>query len=227
MFVEWQAPLASGATATEMALQFENGRERRVLIVPPLFDEHNKFRRQAVEIMRKLDRVGIDSVLPDLPGCNESSIDLSRQTLANWRAGLAQAEAHFSATHALAIRSGSVLLPTGLPAFVYAPQKGSQLLRSMIRARTVAAREVGRDEKAQDLLDAGREEGVELAGWHLGAQMVRELERAEYEPGPSDRVIEQSQVGGSPLWLRAEPGEDLDQAVALVEVLVSSIDAAE
>lgn len=205
------------ALASEGAI--DGGRDRRLLVLAPLFEEHNKLRRQLVEVMRHLDRAGIDSVLPDLPGCNESLVPLEERSLADWREAARSAVHRFGATHVLAIRGGALLWPTGLPGFAYAPLKGSQILRAMLRARTIAAREAGREEKTESLLELGRMEGLELAGWRLSAAMIRDLAEAEPPAAPERRIIEQAELGGPPLWLRAEPSEDAGQAEALAAIL--------
>lgn len=221
MFVEWPAPLPNGGVSGEMALTFNRARERRLLVVPPLFEEHNKLRRQLVAIMRKLDCAGFDAVLPDLPGLNESGEPLERQTLSSWRHAIDVAATHFGATHVFAIRSAALLLPERLPAAIHAPHKGAQLLRAMVRARTIAAREAGREERAADLLQTGREAGLDLSGWSLGPQMIRDLEEADFRSLETDRMIDPGEIGGAPLWLRAEPGEDASQAAALAEIVVT------
>jgi hypothetical protein len=53
----------------------------RLLIVPALFDEGNRMRRLTVEVMRRLAASGIASVLPDLPGLQESTFLWSGPTL--------------------------------------------------------------------------------------------------------------------------------------------------
>ena len=225
MYSEWHAPKSSGGTSSEACLSFDHGREHRLLILPPLFDEHNKFRRQAVEIMRRLDTQGIDTFLPDLPGCNESLSPLRDQSLASWRTAAEAAAAHFSATQVLAIRGGALLAPATLFCWSYAPSKGRQILRAMIRARTIAAREAGREEKADALLAEGRAQGLELAGWTLGAEMIAQLEQAEPATGKNTRLIEQVELGGSPLWLRAEPDDDPAQADALAALVADGMTA--
>ena len=65
-------------------------------------------RRFTVEVMRRLDAAGIDSFLPDLPGCNESEQPLVLQRLEDWQSAAAQAARHFAATHILAIRAASL-----------------------------------------------------------------------------------------------------------------------
>ena len=225
MYASWNAPDGAGEHSLEMALTFDMGRTARLLILAPLFDEHNKLRRQIVEVMRRLDRAGIDSVLPDLPGCNESPAPLENQSLTSWQAAAAEAADRFQATHILAIRGGTLMVPPALPGFLYAPSKGRQILRALLRARTIAAREAGREEKVETLLETGRSEGLELAGWHLSPAMISELEQAEIPADPRLQTIDQAALGGSPLWLRAEPSEDSDQADALAAMLAKELAA--
>ncbi|MGN3973112.1 hypothetical protein [Tsuneonella sp. SYSU-LHT278] len=222
--VEWPCPVAGGGTREEMALVFDGRRQARVLVLPAWFDEANKLRRTTVEVMRRLDLSGIDSMLPDLPGCNESLAKLSEQTLDTWREASAAAATRFSATHVLSIRAGALLVPEALPGWQYAPAGGRQVLRSMIRARTIAAREAGRDERTEDLMALGRSEGIELAGWPIGAAMFRDLEAAE--PASDLIEIEQAALGGAALWLRAEPDDDPEQADALAAMIAIGIGGA-
>jgi hypothetical protein len=218
----WPCPLPGG-TAHEYALTFDGGRQRRLLIVPALFDEANRMRRLTVEVMRRLDRAGIDCFLPDLPGCNESLQPLDRQTPESWRAAMEDAATHFAATHVLAIRGGALVAPTGLPAWHYAPVKGASILRQQIRARIVTAREAGTGETQDDLLEKARTEGIELSGHRLCAEFVRQLQALTPVPGAQD--IAQALIGGGGLWLRAEPDEDRAQADALAAVLAIGITA--
>jgi hypothetical protein len=95
----------------EFTLALEHRREYRLLIVPALFDEANRLRRFAVEVMRRLDAAGIDAFLIDLPGCNESLAPLRDQSIELWRAAAASAAQHFGATHVLGMRGGALLLP--------------------------------------------------------------------------------------------------------------------
>ena len=223
MYASWNAPLGDRGHSQELVLSFEKGRLSRLLVLPPLFDEHNKLRRQIVEVLRRLDGAGIDSVLPDLPGCNESPAPLENQSLTDWRAAIREAANHFEATHILAIRGGALLAPDHLPGFLYAPSKGRQILRALLRARTIASREAGREEKVESLLETGREQGLELAGWHLSAEMIAQLEQADAPADPRLRIIDQATLGGPPLWLRAEPSEDPDQADALAAIIAMEL----
>ena len=85
-------------------------------VLPALFDEANKLRRLTVEVLHRLDLSGIDCVLPDLPGCNDSLAPLEQQTFEHWRECAVSAMAHFRPTHVLAIRGGALLDTGNLPA---------------------------------------------------------------------------------------------------------------
>jgi exosortase A-associated hydrolase 1 len=209
----WPAP-----DGEEYALVFDRGRERRVLILPALFDEANKLRHFTGEVMRRLDEAGIDAFLPDLPGCNESRAPLEAQTLTGWRRAAELAARHFGATHALTVRGGCLCAPE-LSTWRYAPATGASILRAMLRARVIASKEAGIEETRDGLLEAGRKSGLELAGYRLGAAMIGELETAEPSGGAALANIAQSDLGGAGLWLRAEPDHDPAQAEALARIV--------
>lgn len=224
MIFTWNIPAPDGGPPTEeMLLAFDRGRAVRVLVLPAWFDEANKLRRFTVEVMRRLDAAGLDCFLPDLPGCNESLTPLSEQTLEGWRDAAAVAAATLKTTHILAIRAGALIAPAGLPGWHYASQAGPKLLRGMIRARTIAAREAGISETSERLMALGRSEGLMLGGWQIGAAMLLELEIAEPALVPGQQEIEQPQLGGPGLWLRAEPSEDAGQADALAAIISGSL----
>jgi len=227
MIFTWNIPASdSGVAAEESLLAFERGRPARVLVLPAWFDEANKLRRFTVEVMRRLDSAGIDSLLPDLPGCNESLAPLSVQTLGGWRTAAAAAAEALGATHVLAIRAGALLAPASLPGWHYAAQSGPKLLRGMLRARTIAAREAGISETSEELLAKGRNDGLMLGGWHLGAAMIDALEDAEPTLAPGQQAIAPGLLGGASLWLRAEPDEDAAQADRLAALVAVSLMAA-
>lgn len=217
----YSCPLPDGSRADEYALAFNCGAAQRLLIVPALFDEGHRLRRLCVDVMRRLNGSGIDSVLPDLPGANESTADLSRIGLTDWAAAASAAASHFGATHVLALRGGGLIVPPGLPGWRYGPVKGSSLLRTLIRARVLSSREAGREENGEGLLIEAQEHGIELAGYRLGAGMVQQLQTAR--PDTPLPEIEQELLGGSPLWLRAEPDADATQADALAAYLIMAM----
>lgn len=174
----YPCPLPGGAPGHELALTFDRDRRHRLLITPALLDEANRLRRLTVETMRRLDGAGIDCFLPDLPGCNESERDLAVLEAEDWRMALEAAGRHFRASHVLAIRGGGLLLPPALPGWHYAPVKGASLIKTLLRARIVAAREMGVDESAAALMARGQQDGLELAGYSLSAEMLRQIDQA-------------------------------------------------
>ncbi|WP_395333745.1 hypothetical protein WBP06_08405 [Novosphingobium sp. BL-8H] len=219
----WPCPLPHDGASDEYALAFDRGRALRVLVVPALFDEANRLRRFCAEVMRRLDRGGIDAFLPDFPGTNESLRDLRDQDAETWHAAMNAAAAHFGATHVLALRGGCLFTPAGLPSWHYAPVKGANILRSMLRARILASREAGREESREVLTEMAHRDGITLAGYPLGPALFRDLETLALDPAVP--VIAQEQVGGSGLWLRAEPDEDAAQADALAALLIEAMRA--
>ena len=220
MIARWPCPLPGGGSGEEYALAFDSGRARRLLIIPALFDEANRLRRFAVEAMRRLDAAGVDCFLPDLPGTNESPQPLPAQSLDSWRAAVALAAAHFGAGEVLVLRGGALVAPA-LPGWALAPVGGAAVLRQMLRMRIISAREAGSEETSAALMDLGRREGIVLAGHELGPAMVAQLETAGAAPGLTG--IAQSDLGGSALWLRAEPDEDAGQSQALAGIVAGGL----
>jgi hypothetical protein len=216
MIAAWPGPAGE-----EYAVAFDRGRARRVLVLPAWFDESNKLRHFTVEVMRRLDGAGVDSFLPDLPGCNESRAPLEEQTLASWRSEAGEAASFFAATHVLTIRAAAALAPD-LPGWRYAPVAPASQLRSLLRARVISSREASCEEDRDTLLAEGRERGLELAGYRLGPAMIAGLADAELPPG-AQRDMAQGDIGGPGLWLRAEPDHDPKQADALAAILAMEL----
>ena len=221
----YPCPLPGGAAASEYALIFDQSRDQRILIAPALFDEGHKLRRFTVEVMRRLDGAGIDCFLPDLPGLNESEQDLALIEPEDWRMALEAAARQFEASHVLGIRGGGLVMPDKLRGWHYAPVKGGSLLKTMLRARILAAREAGREEQLATLMEQGLALGLELAGYSLSGEMLRQL--GELTPGkqPGITAIEHELLGGGALWLRAEPAEDSAQADALAAIVAIGLAA--
>lgn len=219
--VLWPCPRPDGTLGDEFALTLDRARPARLLILPALFDEANRMRRLTVEVMRRLDSAGIDTALPDLPGCNESLEPLAHQTPEDWNRAIDAASTHFRATHVLGVRGGCLFTPPGQTALLYAPVKGASILRQMIRGRMLAAREAGREENREDLVAAALTNGIELAGYPIGTRMFSYLEKSIVPS--SATTITQDAIGGAGLWLRAEPDEDHAQAHALAAQVAHAI----
>ncbi len=211
--------------AQEYALAFDRKRPRRVLIVPPLFDELNRMRRLLAGVMRQLDRADIDSFLIDLPGTNESTAALADQDCGSWQRAVDRAAETFGASHVLGVRGGALFVPAHLPGWLYAPVAGSALLTRLARSRTIAARDAGREETVGHLLETGAREGIDLAGYRLGAAMVVELSQRTAPARSNLAMIDQQSIGGGGLWLRAEPGDAPEQVAALAGRLIAGAPA--
>lgn len=224
MIAQWPCS-GAGGPVEELAVAFDRQRPLRLLVVPPLFEEMNRTRRLLVETLRRLDAGGIDGFLPDLPGCNESPQRFADQSLYAWRNAMAQAARHFAATHVLAVRGGALVFPVMLPGWVLEPIKGATILRQLLRARIMAAREAGRDEDTATLLEIGRSEGLDLSGYRCSAALIAGLEAARPEDEGQIEIRQADLGGGGALWLRAEPGEDAAQADALARRIIESIAA--
>lgn len=221
----YQVSQAGGEALAEYALSFDSGRADRLLVIPALFDEANRLRRLTVEVMRRLDHAGIDTFLPDLPGCNESLQPLALQGFDQWQHAMVSAAREFRATRVLAIRGGALVVPRSLPGWRYAPTGGAAILRQMLRMRILSSREAGREETQGGLLEQGLAEGLDLAGYQLSPAMIADLQVAMPPEETEQTIIGQDMLGGGALWLRAEPGEAPAQADALAAIITVGIKA--
>ena len=175
-----------------------------------------------VESMRILAGRGIRTLLPDLPGCNESLADISTQSLESWQLAIKNAALACGATHIGSLRGGTLIdhLPR-LPVLRLAPVKGSSLLKTMLRTRILADKEVGKSTSNDDLIAASRFGSLELSGYVLDKTMLETLEKASPSGDPEIREVTLAELGGSPLWLRAEPQDDAAMSLAYAAAIDS------
>ena len=201
----------------EYCLSFgDSGANRSILIVPPLFDEMNRVRRMLVEAMRALASCGLRTLLPDLPGCNESMAAMSAQTLETWRDAIVAAASQLGSTHVASMRGGCLIdHRPDLPHWRLAPVKGASVLKTMLRARIAAEKESGNSVTIEQLMAAAQTGPLELSGNILGFAMLESLDKAE--PVPVDDLHEATlaEIAGTPLWLRAEPGDAPEMSAAI------------
>ena len=191
-----------------------------VLIVPPLFEEANRTRRTLVLAMRALAAHGFAAVLPDLPGQNESLVPLVEADLTRWQDALAEVAAAIDGPVIAASVRGGALIDhrAGVAAWWrLAPVGGASLLRTLMRARIAADREAGLNSSLESLQAAAETAPLLVAGNALSPAMVAQLGAAEAQSVEPLRSIALGADGiaGTPLWLRAEPGEDAAMAAAL------------
>ncbi|RKF23583.1 hypothetical protein D6851_01775 [Altericroceibacterium spongiae] len=205
-----------------MVVSLDRQRPQRLLILPALFAEANLLRHQTILIMHCLDKAGIDSFLPDLPGCNESLAPLTEQTLSSWQKAADAAATYFRATDILTIRGGILLAPQHFSGWSYAPVDGPSILRKMIRSRIIGQRETGIAEKREDLMIRGRSEGLELAGYRLGPAMIEQLSRTGTARPGNLIEIPHSQLQEGPLWHRTEPDSNQKEAQSLTDYITKA-----
>jgi hypothetical protein len=191
-----------------------------VLIVPPLFEEANRTRRTLVLAMRALAAKGFAAVMPDLPGQNESLVPLEDVDLAGWQAALAEVAAGVDGPLLVASVRGGCLIDHRVRAAGWwrlAAVGGSSLLRTLLRARVSADREAGVTSSLESLSETAETEPLLLAGNRLSPAMIAQLGAAEVQPVEPLRSVSLGAEGiaGTPLWLRAEPGEDAGMAEAI------------
>lgn len=193
-----------------------------ILIVPPLFEEANRTRRTLVLAMRALAADGFAALLPDLPGQNESLVPLETVDLASWQNALTEAAATIDGPPIIASLRGGALIDHHAKAAAWwrlAPVGGASLLRTLMRARVAADREGGVTSSLDSLQAEAATAPLLLAGNRLSPAMIAQLGSAETQPVARLRTVTLGSgadaIAGTPLWLRAEPGEDAAMAKAI------------
>ncbi len=199
--------------------------KRKILIIPPLFDEMNRVRRMLASAMRDLAARGVATFLPDLPGCNESLSLMPEQDLETWRTAMNLAAEQLGATHIAAIRGGALIddfLPD-MPHWRLAPVKGASLIKTMMRTRIAGDKEAGITTSTDDLIAEARISQTELSGNLLNLKMVEQLGVAQPAAMPGVHTVTlgdgTDMIAGSALWLRAEPQDDAAMSAAIAAEL--------
>jgi hypothetical protein len=205
--------LQTGRYATgrgeEQFLRFLPKNDIHIILIEPFFEERNFLRRTIVTLARSLARRDIGSLIPDLPGCGESMLDIGDVTFADWESAIGDVSNFLTdetgrKPHIASMRGGALLdrAADGASWWRFAPATGADILRPMHRAQQLSGAE-----------------GEALAGYAIPPAMIREIERAVPEP-PTGPLRECAvTTPGTPLWRRAEPGEDL----ALVEAMADDL----
>src|SRR5690606_36763400 len=100
-----------------------------------------------------------------------------------------------------------------------APVGGASLLRTLMRARVAADREAGLTTSLASLQSDAQATPLLLAGNLLSPAMIAQMVSDEAQPVAPLRALTLGSgadaIAGTPLWLRAEPGEDTAMAAAI------------
>lgn len=208
------------------------GGKRRLLIIPPLFEEMNRCRRLLALTGAALAGQQVESWLPDLPGTGDHEAGPEAMELARWRETIAALAAQVRPDATLAVRSGALLDDAAgeLPRYRLAPASGTALLRDLLRARAATEAEAGSGLSVAALearLAAG--ETVEAAGYPLSPALFTGLREAfPAPPRPVDRIATLAgteggdiALPGQPPWRSAEAADASALAEALAQDIVS------
>lgn len=185
--------------------------------MPPLFDEANRMRRTLVLTMRALADHGLTAIMPDLPGQGDSIERTETATITAWRAALSA----IAPGQPVVVASwrGGALVDDAVSAIGWwrmAPASGATLVKALLRTRLMGDKEAGRPSTADSLRAAiSRDGSGELAGNRISATLLAQLDVAEPAAVSPLRLVQPADVGASPLWLRAEPGEDKAMATGM------------
>ncbi len=166
--------------------------ERRVLIVPPLFEELNKSRRLFALIAEKLAALGMECVIADISGTGDSDGELSELVWQDWLDDLDSIHDWINEQtpkvplSILSCRASALLVNDWLArrmpdihsmTLVQPCTSGKTYCNQFLRLRVLANRFAGVDESLADIrfmLDEGKH--VEVAGYSLTNQLFTGLE---------------------------------------------------
>ncbi len=197
-----------------------------VVMLPALFEEHNRTRAFTVAICRALAESRVASILPDLPGQGESVVPTQDATLDHWRkavAALVQAQRAVRPVIMGSMRGSAIIddVPGVSGHWRLSPITGQMVIRDLTRGAVMQS----------SLTAAPIGDPVEVAGNLISHNLFGALQadatlregtaplrtvRLESDPAPADLKLP-----GSPLWRRAEPGNDLPLAALLAQDLAA------
>ena len=156
---------------------------------------------------RGLENRGFGITFANLCGTGESLAEVDQVRLADWRRDAAAAIAEIKPSVIASLRGGALIDDAG-PAkgwWRFAPETGARIVRDLRRTQMAGNSDL-------------------YAGNRLSEAFLADLEAASPAPVTplrtvrleSDAADANARVPGSPLWRRAEPGEDAALADAMV-----------
>ena len=184
------------------------GAEHRLqaLVFEPLFEEANRTRRLLATVARALDARDIGVTICCLPGMGESLIDIAGLTLADWRADASVVIAAIKPTVIASLRGGSLLDDGGNAKgwWRFSPETGARIVRDLRRTQLAGDSGLYAGHRLSDAFLTDFEAATPASVAPL------RVARLESDAGEAD-----VKLPGSPLWRRAEPGEDGELAAAI------------
>ena len=193
-------------------MRFGINKPIQIAIFEPLFEEANRTRRLLSSVARLLENHDLGVTFSNLCGTGESLIDIADVRLADWRVAAAAAIAAIKPVVIASLRGGALIDDAGTAKgwWRLAPETGARIVRDL--RRTQLSGETGL-----------------YAGHRLSDAMLTDLEGAIPAPlAPirvarleSDTADADVKLAGSPLWRRAEPGEDMALAEAIAADLAA------
>jgi hypothetical protein len=186
------------------------GRELRhqIVVIEPFFEEFNRTRRLLNQVARRLLALDIGVTFVTLPGCGEGLTDISTVRLKDWRGAVADIASDIQPTVIASLRGGALIDDAGQARgyWRFSPETGARIVRDLTRSRLTST---GTTLYAgHPVSDAFLEE--------LGAASPANISPVRIVRLATDDQAADMHVDASPLWRRAEPGEDdaLTQLVA-------------
>jgi hypothetical protein len=183
----------------------------QLVIFEPLFEEANRCRRLINSVALLLEACEIGTVIPHLPGTGESMIDIASVRYADWRPAAAAIIQDLNPVTIASFRGGSLIDDCGTAKgwWRFSPETGARTVRDLRRTQ----------------LSGG--DTALFAGHALSDAFLTDLEAASpAQVTPlrtvtleSDAMTADIKLAGSPLWRRAEPGEDGALAAAIADDL--------
>ncbi len=230
-----------------------------VLQVHAFAEEMNKTRRMAALGARALAAVGFGVLQIDLLGCGDSDGGFGDATWNEWLRDLAWAaewlrERHVAPLTLWGQRAGALLaaeaassLPGTYDLLVWCPiTQGKAVVQHLYRLEAASRWRTGEEKAAvaqlKSLLAAGR--SIDVAGYEIGAELVRSLDAASFAPPAPERAahcrrmtwlevsgsnavadlshgalaqIERWQAAGIPTQARCVPGQAFWRTVEAVD----------
>lgn len=195
--------------------------DHHILFSAPLFAEMNKMRRTLTEVIRLLSAHNIKCSLPDLPGCNESLAPFNEQNLENWQSALVACANQKEVSHIASFRGGALIDAIGKPIWRINGIKGANMVKTMMRSKVIALKEAGKDITIDQLQQQAQNDGIELAGYEISAQLFEQLQNTY--PHIDDDITQLKlgqDIEGAALWLRSEPEYDAILAQSIAQSLL-------